>query len=81
VVDPHHPALEQQLPKPEPWQVKAAVPPQVASVETFLVGVAAADVETFVEETATLVERTELTTAEELVPVQVPAPAWQPVPQ
>jgi hypothetical protein len=37
-VEPHQPAEEQQLPKVLPWQVKPLVPPQVASVETFLVG-------------------------------------------
>jgi len=38
---PHHPALEQQLPKAEPWHVAPPlVLPQVASVLTFLVPVA-----------------------------------------
>jgi hypothetical protein len=39
VVEPHHPALEQQLPKVLAWQVKPLVPPHVPSVETFLVAV------------------------------------------
>lgn len=31
---PHHPFLEQQLPKAEPWQVLAPVAPQEPSRET-----------------------------------------------
>lgn len=38
---PHHPADEQQFPKVEPKQVYWFVPPQVASVVTFLVPVEA----------------------------------------
>lgn len=61
VVEPHHPAELQQFPNVEPWHVKPAVPPQVASVVTFFVAVGAAEVEVLVEETTTVVEeRTEL---------------------
>lgn len=101
MVEPHHPAELQQFPKVEPWQVNPLVPPQVASVVTFLVAVAAADEEVLVEvpttgvderteettleermvEAMTDEERTVLTTAEELTPVHVPNPDWQPVPQ
>jgi hypothetical protein len=70
-VDPHQLFFEQQLPKLEPWQVKPLVPPHVASVETFFAGEGAAEAEGSVE----------LTTEDELVPVQVPKPGWHPVPQ
>lgn len=94
-VVPHQPAELQQLPKVEPWQVKPLVPPQVASVVTFLVAVGAAEVDVRVELEAGRVEleagRVELETGRvelpaggaELwpVPVQVPKAAWHPVPQ
>jgi hypothetical protein len=41
VVDPHQPFAEQQLPKLLPRQVYPVVPPQLASGETFFVGVEA----------------------------------------
>ena len=40
VVDPHHPAPEQQFPNVLAWQVNPLVPPHVPSVETFFVFVA-----------------------------------------
>lgn len=39
VVEPHHPAEEQQFPNELPKHVYPVVPPQLASGETFLVGV------------------------------------------
>jgi hypothetical protein len=39
--EPHQPYWEQQFPKVEPEQVKPEAPPQVPSLETFLVPVAA----------------------------------------
>jgi hypothetical protein len=61
------------------------VPPHVASVVTFFVAVAAAEVDVLVDETTTIDEAREedTTMAEELttVPLHVPKDALQPVPQ
>jgi hypothetical protein len=81
VVDPHHPLLEQQLPKLDPKQVKPVVPPQVASVETFFVGVEAAAEDERVEVRTTKVELVRLVDETGLLPLHVPNPDWQPVPQ
>ena len=45
VVEPHQPYWEQQFPKVEPVQVKPDVPPQVPSLETFLVPVVVGEAE------------------------------------
>ena len=61
------------------------MPPHVASVVTFFVGVATAEVDVLVDETTTIDEAREedTTMAEELitVPLHVPKEALQPVPQ
>ena len=79
-MEPHHPYWEQQFPKVEPLQVYLVVPPQVPSVETLRVEVAAAaelalvEVAAFTDELAALTEDVPLF-------VQVPKLLWQPVPQ
>jgi hypothetical protein len=76
VVDPHQPYWEQQLPKVEPLHVKPEVPPHEPSVETLPAG-ATDGVAALVEvEIAALV----VVGTAPLLP-QLPAPAWQPVPQ
>jgi hypothetical protein len=80
VVEPHHPLELQQVPKVDPWQVYPTVPPHVASVETFFVGVEAGAEEDRVE-LITRVELDRMTEDEGLLLVQVPKVDWHPVPQ
>jgi hypothetical protein len=76
VVEPHQPYWEQQLPNVEPLHVKPEAPPHEPSVETLPAG------------TTDGVAALEVVGAAALVVVgtaplepQLPAPAWQPVPQ
>jgi hypothetical protein len=79
-VDPHQPFELQQLPKVLPTQVLPVVPPQVPSVDTFLVDVGAAEDEVFVEEAA-FEDDTALLLLLGLLLPQFPYADWQPVPQ
>jgi hypothetical protein len=81
VVVPHQPYCEQQVPKDEPVQVKLVVPPQVPSVDTFKVELAAVDVLVFVDVAVVFVVVVVVFTEELDEPLQVPNPDWQPVPQ
>lgn len=78
---PHQPLLEQQFPKDDPKQVNPVVPPQVASVETFFVGVEAAADDERVEVRTINVELAGFEEDTGLLPLQVPNSDWQPVEQ
>lgn len=87
VVEPHHPAGLQQLPKVLPWQVKPEAPPQVPSVETVPLGVAALvdvdEVRVEVDEARVEVEEVRTEEEDDVVPEepQVPKADWHPVEQ
>jgi hypothetical protein len=70
---PHHPLPEQQSPKLDPKHVKPPfVLPQVASVDTFFVGVEAAAVDERVEVRTTKVELVRFVEVTGLLPLHVP---------
>ena len=69
---PHHPLLLQQFPKDDPKQVSPVVPPHVASVETFFVGVEAAAEDARVDVRTTRVELARFEEDTALLPLHVP---------